>query len=106
MGDRRDGALRVFCLCLIVFQNCSLILVTSYSRQRHLEPAYLPSVAVFLAEVLKLAASLVLLAAIIRTRGGHDGPTGHVEGRQNRDFDPPSWFHPVVLSLGWFQGQI
>ena len=62
MGDRRDGALRVFCLCLIVFQNCSLILVTSYSRQRHLEPAYLPSVAVFLAEVLKLAASLVLLA--------------------------------------------
>lgn len=60
MGEGRDGPLRAFCLCLIVFQNCSLILVTSYSR--HLEPAYLPSVAVFLAEVLKLAASLVLLA--------------------------------------------
>ena len=37
-GDSRDGPLRAFCLCLIVFQNCSLILVTSSSRP--LEPAY------------------------------------------------------------------
>ena len=56
-----DARLRVFCLWLIVFQNSSLILVTSYSRT--LEPAYLPSVAVFLSELIKFGAVLSLLAA-------------------------------------------
>ena len=57
---RREYCLRVFCLALIVVQNSSLILVTSYSRT--LRPAYLPSVAVFLGEVLKLIACEALLA--------------------------------------------
>ena len=56
-----EPALRVFCLALIVVQNSSLILVTSYSRT--LTPAYLPSVAVFFAEALKLAAAVLLLAS-------------------------------------------
>lgn len=52
--------LRHFCLVLIVVQNSSLILVTSYSRT--LKPAYLPSVAVLLAEVIKVAMALLFLA--------------------------------------------
>ena len=56
----REGVARSFCLCLIVVQNSSLILCTSYSRT--LTPAYLPSVAVFLAELLKLGAAVLLLA--------------------------------------------
>ncbi len=55
-----DRLLRGFCLGLIVVQNSSLIVVTSYSRT--LEPAYLPSVAVSLAEVFKLSAAVLLLA--------------------------------------------
>lgn len=47
------------CLALIVVQNSSLILVTSYSRT--LLPAYLPSVAVCLSELLKLCAAWWLL---------------------------------------------
>ena len=43
-----DAALRVGCLLLLVVQNSSIILVTSYSRT--LQPPYLPTVAVFLAE--------------------------------------------------------
>ena len=61
-----DSRLRLFCLWLIVFQNSSLILVTSYSRT--LVPAYLPSVAVFLSELMKLAVVISLLAA--ETPGG------------------------------------
>ena len=61
-----DSRLRLFCLWLIVFQNSSLILVTSYSRT--LVPAYLPSVAVFLSELMKLAAVISLLA--YETPGG------------------------------------
>ena len=61
-----DSRLRLFCLWLIVFQNSSLILVTSYSRT--LLPAYLPSVAVFLSELMKLAVVISLLAA--ETPGG------------------------------------
>lgn len=49
----------MLCLGLIVVQNSSLILVTSYSRT--LKPAYLPSVAVTLSEVLKLIAAGGLL---------------------------------------------
>eukprot|EP00316_Scyphosphaera_apsteinii_P015812 CAMPEP_0119303044 /NCGR_PEP_ID=MMETSP1333-20130426/4539_1 /TAXON_ID=418940 /ORGANISM="Scyphosphaera apsteinii, Strain RCC1455" /LENGTH=391 /DNA_ID=CAMNT_0007305605 /DNA_START=228 /DNA_END=1403 /DNA_ORIENTATION=+ len=52
--------LRAACLVLIVVQNSSLILVTSYSRM--LQPPYLASVAVFFAEVLKFVAAVVLLA--------------------------------------------
>ncbi|KAL3906944.1 MAG: hypothetical protein SGPRY_010357 [Prymnesium sp.] len=52
--------LRHFCLALIVVQNSSLILVTSYSRT--LTPAYLPSVAVCLSEVLKATLALLFLA--------------------------------------------
>ena len=52
--------LRAFCLGLIVVQNSSLILVTSYSRT--LVPAFLPSVAIFFSEIAKLAAALALLA--------------------------------------------
>ena len=48
-----------FCLGLIVVQNSSLILVTSYSRT--LLPAYAPSVAVALAELIKLVAAVLLL---------------------------------------------
>jgi UDP-sugar transporter A1/2/3 len=54
-----DSLIRGFCLGLIVVQNSSLIVVTSYSRT--LEPAYLPSVAVSLAEVFKLGAAVLLL---------------------------------------------
>lgn len=60
-SSRRDQTLRAFCLVLIVVQNSSLILVTSYSRT--LRPAYLPTVAVFYAECLKFAAAVLLLAA-------------------------------------------
>ena len=55
----RDAALRSFCLGLIVVQNSSLILVTSYSRT--LTPAYLPSIAVALGELLKLVVAVLLL---------------------------------------------
>ena len=60
-GDVRERALKTFCLGLIVVQNSSLILVTSYACTR--EPAFLPSVAVWLAELLKFAAALLLLAS-------------------------------------------
>ena len=43
-----ETTLRMGCLLLLVVQNSSLILVTSYSRT--LDPPYLPTVAVFLAE--------------------------------------------------------
>ena len=56
----REALLRSFCLGLIVVQNSSLILVTSYSRT--LTPPYLPSVAVFLGELLKLISAFFLLA--------------------------------------------
>ena len=55
----REAFLRSFCLGLIVVQNSSLILVTSYSRT--LTPAYLPSIAVVLAEVAKLGVAILLL---------------------------------------------
>ena len=57
-----------FCLCLIVVQNSSLILVTSYSRT--LTPAYLPSVAVFFAELVKVVAAVLLLGAFSMTAAG------------------------------------
>ena len=63
-----DRALRVSCLALIVVQNSSLILVTSYSRS--LTPAYLPTVAVYLSEVLKLLACEALLAFELRSVRG------------------------------------
>ena len=55
----REAGLRTFCLALIVVQNSSLILCTSYSRT--LTPAYLPSVAVALGELVKLVVALLLL---------------------------------------------
>ena len=55
-----DVALRVGCLLLLVVQNSSIILVTSYSRT--LQPPYSPTVAVFLAEVQKVVAAFALLA--------------------------------------------
>ena len=63
--ERWDRTLHVTCLCLIVVQNSSLILVTSYSRM--LSPAYLASVAVFFAEVLKLSFAFALLALEARS---------------------------------------
>ena len=59
-SSSRDALLRGFCLGLIVVQNSSLIVVTSYSRT--LVPAYLPSVAVTLSEFAKLGAAVLLLA--------------------------------------------
>ena len=56
----RANVLRAGCLLLIVVQNSSLIMVTSYSRT--LLPPYAPTVAVFFAEVLKMGAALALLA--------------------------------------------
>ena len=56
----RAHVLRAGCLLLIVVQNSSLIMVTSYSRT--LLPPYAPTVAVFFAEVLKMGAALALLA--------------------------------------------
>ena len=55
----QEAGLRTFCLALIVVQNSSLILCTSYSRT--LTPAYLPSVAVALGELVKLVVALLLL---------------------------------------------
>eukprot|EP00967_Tisochrysis_lutea_P060509 scaffold77405_cov32-Tisochrysis_lutea.AAC.1 len=60
-----DRTLRGWCLALIVVQNSSLILVTSYSRT--LTPAYLPTVAVFLAECFKLIAAMGLLACEVKS---------------------------------------
>jgi UDP-sugar transporter A1/2/3 len=60
-----DRTLRAWCLALIVVQNSSLILVTSYSRT--LKPAYLATVAVFFAECLKLVGAIVLLACEVRS---------------------------------------
>ena len=59
MRSYRERVLRISCLALIVVQNSSLILVTSYSRT--LLPAYLPSVAVCFAEIFKVLAAVVLL---------------------------------------------
>lgn len=64
MASRSHPA-AIMCLSLIVVQNSSLILVTSYSRT--LEPAYLPSVAVCLSEVLKLFAAWCLLVYELRS---------------------------------------
>ena len=57
--------LRGWCLALIVVQNSSLILVTSYSRT--LTPAYLPTVAVFLSECIKLVAAVGLLTFEVKS---------------------------------------
>lgn len=56
----RWDILRVGCLLLLVVQNSAIILVTSYSRT--LQPPYSPTVAVFIAEVLKVVAAFGLLA--------------------------------------------
>lgn len=60
-----DRTLRAWCLALIVVQNSSLILVTSYSRT--LKPAYLATVAVFFAECLKLVGAVLLLTCEVRS---------------------------------------
>ena len=65
MGGMSPALMRQFCLGLIVVQNSSLILVTSYSRS--LTPAYLPSVAVFFAEILKAVMAFVSLAWELRS---------------------------------------
>jgi len=97
------AALRSFCLALIVVQNSSLILVTSYSRT--LSPAYLPSVAVFLAEVIKAALALLFLSWELRSPAVALRQTTSLlreHGRETMQFGVPALCYTLQNHLWYY----
>jgi solute carrier family 35 (UDP-sugar transporter), member A1/2/3 len=102
-GGFSSQFLRQFCLALIVVQNSSLILVTTYSRT--LTPAYLPSVAVFLAEVVKLAAAFGLLAwelRSVRAALQQSLALGREYGRETLQFAVPAICYTLQNNLWYY----
>ena len=103
MGGISPALLRQFCLGLIVVQNSSLILVTSYSRT--LTPAYLPSVAVFFAEVLKAMMAFLFLAWELRSARAALRNTAsllHEHGRETIKFGVQALCYTLQNNLWYY----